>query len=119
MFAAFYGRACRNYVLTVLATGGLYVVGGVAAKNHQIVKEPALLVEFFESPTHGALLRDVLVRLNVNEDSGRWGAALYGVNALRREARVRALGAAPPTEVAHGSDQAGFAKPYPGVPVRS
>ncbi|MBA4356727.1 MAG: glucokinase [Humidesulfovibrio sp.] len=83
-FARFYGRACRNYALSVLALGGIYVSGGVAAKNPMLVEHPAFLEEFRLSPSHADLLAGLPVLLNVNEDSGVFGAALFGAQRLRR-----------------------------------
>jgi glucokinase len=77
-FARLYGRACRNYALSVLALGGLFVSGGVAAKNPGLVDNPHFLAEFCDSASHGALLREIPVRLNLNEDLGLYGAALCG-----------------------------------------
>lgn len=79
LFARFYGRACRSYALTVLSLAGLYVVGGVAAKNPELVEHPAFRREFVASPTYGWLLEAIPVHLNLNEDSGLWGAAAYGL----------------------------------------
>lgn len=81
-FARFYGRACRNYALSVLAMRGVYVVGGVAAKNPMLVTHRAFSEEFEDSPNYGWLLREMPVFLNDNEDSGLWGAALHGLLAL-------------------------------------
>jgi len=85
-FARFYARAARNYALTVLSLGGLYISGGVAAKNPQLVKHPAFLEEFRLSPSHSELLSGLPVLLNVNEDSGVYGAAIFGAQRLRRRA---------------------------------
>lgn len=85
-FARFYGRAARNYALAVLALGGVCVSGGVAAKNPLLVEHPAFLAEFSSapSPAHADLLAGLPVLLNRNEDSGVFGAALYGAQLLRR-----------------------------------
>jgi glucokinase len=83
-FARFYGRAARNYALNVLAQGGVYLAGGVAARNPILVRHPAFLEEFRSSPSHSALLASIPVLLNANEDSGVYGAALYGAQRLRR-----------------------------------
>ncbi|GAB6059760.1 glucokinase [Desulfonatronum parangueonense] len=75
-FARFYGRACRHFALNVLATGGMYIAGGVAAKNPILVQHPEFMLEFHNNPNYGDLLRAIPVFLNTNEDSGLWGAAL-------------------------------------------
>ncbi len=82
-FARFYGRACRNYALAVLALGGVYVSGGVAVRSPVLVEHPAFLEEFCLSPSHSELLSGLPVLLNTNEDTGVFGAALFGVQLLR------------------------------------
>jgi len=83
-FARFYGRAARNYALCVLSLGGVFLSGGVAARNPQLVRHPAFLNEFRSSPSHAELLSSIPVSLNTNEDSGVYGAALFGAQRLRR-----------------------------------
>jgi glucokinase len=82
-FARFYGRACRHYALNILCFGGLYISGGVAAKNPILVTHEAFLTEFHLSPTQRAVLEAIPVFLNDNEDSGLYGAALFGQNLLQ------------------------------------
>jgi glucokinase len=84
-FARFYGRAARSYALAVMALGGVYLAGGVAAKNPVLVEHPAFLEEFRRSATHGSMLAGLPVLLNANQDSGVHGAALYGAQLLRRQ----------------------------------
>lgn len=75
-FSRFYGRACRQFALNILATGGMYISGGVAAKNPLLVQHPEFMREFQDSQHYGELLQDIPISLNTNEDSGLWGAAL-------------------------------------------
>lgn len=74
--ARFYGRVCRNYVLDTLATGGLFIAGGVAAKAPQLLTHPAFAQEFHHSLTMGDLLPKIPVNLITAENSGLWGAAV-------------------------------------------
>lgn len=74
-FARFLGRACRDYVLDVLATGGLFISGGVAARNPMLLTHPAFAQEFCTSPAHAGLLSAVPVRLVADQHVGLWGAA--------------------------------------------
>ncbi len=83
-FARFYGRACRHFALNVLATGGMVIVGGVAAKNPALVRHPDFLREFTDNPNYRALLQNIPVVLNPNQDSGLWGAALAAKLAAGR-----------------------------------
>jgi glucokinase len=81
----FYGRVCRNYVLDTLALGGLYIAGGVAAKNPELVKGTVFEAEFRRSDTMGALLAKIPVYLVSDENSGLWGGAVYGLQELKTE----------------------------------
>jgi len=82
--AKFYGRVCRDYALEVLAFGGLYIAGGVAAKNPEILTHENFRHEFLDSPTMGHLLANIPVFLIDNQDSGLWGAAFYGQQLLQK-----------------------------------
>lgn len=82
--ARFYGRACRDFVLEILAQGGLYITGGVAAKSPAIVTHEEFHREFTDSPTMGHLLSQIPVYLLENEESGLWGAAYRGELSLRQ-----------------------------------
>lgn len=81
-FARFYGRACRDYSLKVLATGGLFISGGIAAKLPLVVEHPEFAQEFRKAEKLDKILARIPVRLNVNEDAGLWGSALCGAQAL-------------------------------------
>ncbi|MEA4856953.1 glucokinase [Solidesulfovibrio sp.] len=75
LFARFYGRAVRQYVLGLVAAGGVYISGGVAAKNPLLVAHPEFARELHDSPTYGHLLRTIPVRLVRDERAGLFGAA--------------------------------------------
>lgn len=82
--AKFYGRACRDFALEVLARGGLYIAGGVAARTPEILTHDHFRSEFLDSPTMGRLLAAIPVFSLDNQDSGLWGAAFYGRQLLRQ-----------------------------------
>ncbi|MDT8379958.1 MAG: glucokinase [Desulfotignum sp.] len=82
--AKFYGRACRDYALEVLARGGLYIAGGVAARTPEILIHDNFHKEFLSSPTMNHVLSSIPVFLMDNQDSGLWGAAFYGQQLLRK-----------------------------------
>jgi glucokinase len=82
--AKFYGRVCRDYALEVLALGGLYVAGGVAARNPEILFHQNFRREFQSSPTMGHLLAKIPVFLLDDQDSGLWGAAFYAQQLLQK-----------------------------------
>ena len=82
LFARFYGRAARDFALSVLPSGGLFVCGGVAAKNPLLVTHPEFDREFRLSPTYGDFLDAIPVRLVRNENTGLFGAARHGASLL-------------------------------------
>ncbi|MGE4291600.1 MAG: glucokinase [Desulfovibrio sp.] len=85
-FARFYGRAARQYVLALMATGGLGIAGGVAARNPCLVRDPAFLEEFRSCRGYETVLGEVPVRLFADEDNGLFGAACFGLQELERAA---------------------------------
>jgi glucokinase len=82
--ARFYGRACRNYALEVLALGGMYVAGGIAAKLPALLTHKAFSEEFRSSKTMSRILAQIPVFLITNEESGLWGAAVLGQQILKK-----------------------------------
>jgi glucokinase len=86
-FSRFYARMARNFALQTVATGGLYIAGGVAAKVPKIVTHGAFMEEFRRSESSANLLERIPVFLNANEESGLWGAAVRGVQELKRMGR--------------------------------
>jgi glucokinase len=80
LFARLYGRVARQYVLQVLAWGGLYLAGGVAVKNPGLVQHAAFAQEFTDCAEYARLLGDVPVRLMVDEQSGVYGAAFFALH---------------------------------------
>jgi glucokinase len=83
--ARFYGRACRNYALWILARGGVYIAGGVAARSPELLTHPEFQREFRSSATMGSILAGIPVFLITDQESGLWGAALFGRQCLQRE----------------------------------
>jgi glucokinase len=83
--ARFYGRLSRNLALQVVALGGVYIAGGVAAKNPDLVSHPEFARAFRQTETMSHVLDRIPVFLNTNEESGLWGAALRGVQLLKAD----------------------------------
>jgi len=84
-FARFYGRACRNWALALMAHGGLFIAGGMAAKNTMLVNHPCFIEEFHNTHVYSNFLRSVPIKLNTNEESGLFGAAFYAQQLLGSE----------------------------------
>ncbi len=78
LFSRTYGRLCRNFALETLPYGGLYIAGGIAARNPQIVLSDVFRDAFVASKSYSELLKKIPVFLFDDGDSGLWGAAWYG-----------------------------------------
>lgn len=79
-FSRFYGRGCKNYALTVLASGGeLFVSGGVAIKNPFLVDNDIFRNEFVNCPSKLDLLKSIPVSLITDEKIGLYGAAYCAI----------------------------------------
>jgi glucokinase len=81
-YARFYARACRNWAIGLMTTGGMFIAGGVAAKNPMLVQVPEFMDEFHNSHVYQEFRHAVPVRLNANQASGLFGAAFYGAQML-------------------------------------
>lgn len=76
-YARFYGRACRDWALALMSYGGLYIAGGIAAKNPMFINVPEFIEEFHNTHIYSDFLTTVPLKLNCNEESGLYGAAFH------------------------------------------
>ncbi|MBX6332072.1 MAG: glucokinase [Gemmatimonadaceae bacterium] len=97
LFAGVYGAQAGNLALTVLATGGVYVVGGIAPAIVEKLSEGRFMSAFRDKGRMGALLEKIPVHVVMNPRVGLLGAA---VAALEDDA-VRADGAPCATRPTH------------------
>jgi len=87
LFTKFYARCARNYALDVLALGGVYLAGGMAAKNSDMFKKKAFRNEFEQNGRHRALLRQIPIFVLVNGNVSLYGASLAAM--MRQDLAVR------------------------------
>jgi glucokinase len=76
--------------LQVLARGGVYIAGGVAAKIPALVTHPEFALQFRKSKTMRGMLESIPVFLNTNEESGLWGAAYFAAQVLKQQGAFQA-----------------------------
>jgi glucokinase len=76
MFAAAYGAQAGNLALHVLATGGVYLVGGIAKAMAARLRDGIFITAFRDKGRMGELLRRIPVNIVVNEQIGLVGAAV-------------------------------------------
>ena len=74
-YARFLGRFCRQWILSTLSWGGLWIAGGIAAKNRLCVEHPAFLQELAAGVDMGGVVAATPVMLITDANSGLWGAA--------------------------------------------
>ena len=88
-YARFYGRACRNLMLSTLCTGGLWIAGGIAAHNPLCIGCAEFCDELRAAPGFSGWLGEIPVRLLEDVESGLWGAAQYGRMLLAQQGALR------------------------------
>lgn len=77
MFVSALGAEAGNLALRVLATGGVYVGGGIAPRIIKKLKEPFFMEAFAKKGRMKQLLEDVPVCVLINDRTALLGAARY------------------------------------------
>lgn len=95
MFSAAYGSQAGNLALHVLATGGVYLVGGIARAMASLLRDGIFITAFRDKGRMGELLGRIPVNVVVNEHIGLIGAA---VAACENPPEHDDTGAMAPTE---------------------
>jgi glucokinase len=75
LFVALYGAEAGDLALKFMARGGVYVGGGIAAKNLDALKSGAFMARFTSKGRMSPLLRAMPVRVILNQRTGLLGAA--------------------------------------------
>jgi len=82
LFVSIYGAEAGNLALKALATGGVFLGGGIAPRMIPKLSDGAFMRAFVDKGRYAALLRSIPVRIILNETVGLLGAARYGLDAL-------------------------------------
>lgn len=77
IFVSVFGAETGNCALRYLTTGGIFIAGIIAAKNVERMKSPAFMQAFLDKGRMESLLKDMPVKVIVNDDCGVLGAARY------------------------------------------
>lgn len=77
LFVGAYGAEAGNLALKLMATGGLYIGGGIAPKIIKKLMEPTFRAAFAAKGRLQALLQDIPVRVILNDRTALLGAARY------------------------------------------
>ncbi len=77
MFVTLYGAEAGNAALTFLATGGMYVAGGIAPKILPRIQHGAFLEAFLEKDLYRSLLERIPLHVVLNDKTALLGAAHF------------------------------------------
>jgi glucokinase len=77
LFASAYGAAAGNLALKMLATGGVFLGGGIAPKILSKLQSPVFLESFVAKGRMRGLLEKIPVRVVLNDKAALLGAAYY------------------------------------------
>lgn len=89
LFIDAYGAEAGNLALKLLPYGGLYIAGGIAAKNLPLIKSGRFMRAFAQKGRVSALLKQVPVHVVLNADVGLIGAALYAIQEASASNQTR------------------------------
>lgn len=74
LFSRFYGRCAKNFALDTLCKEGIYIAGGIAAKNKEIFESKKFIDEFNNGNRREDFLRNVPIYVILNPYTGLIGA---------------------------------------------
>jgi glucokinase len=85
LFSSILGAEAGNLALKTMATGGLFIGGGIATKILPLLQRPPLLEALFAKGRFSDFMREIPLRVILNERAALLGAArhaLHGAEAL-------------------------------------
>ena len=77
IFVSVFGAETGNCALQYMSTGGIYIGGTIAAKIVDKMRDPIFMQAFLDKGRMEALLKDIPIKIVVNDDCGLLGAARY------------------------------------------
>jgi glucokinase len=77
LFLGIYGSAAGNFALATVATGGVFLGGGIPSKIRQAFERPEFLDAFRSKPPMEDMLHRMPVSIVLNRQTGLVGAAVY------------------------------------------
>jgi len=76
LFLQLYAKCARNFALDTFALGGIYLAGGILAKNLPHLQADLFRQHFEENDRHRGILQRIPIRVVANYDVSLYGAAL-------------------------------------------
>jgi glucokinase len=77
IFVNIYGSQTGNCALNLMATGGVFIGGSIAAKIISKMRDPVFMKSFLDKGRMQSLLADMPVKIIANDEAGLIGAARY------------------------------------------
>jgi glucokinase len=77
LYTMLYARCAKNFALDALALGGIYIAGGIAAKNLPLFELDAFMQEFVLCGKQQELLKNVPIYVITDYNVSLYGAAQY------------------------------------------
>jgi len=85
LFVEILGSEAGNLALKVLATGGIYLGGGISPRILPYLRRPAFLAALRNKGRFRETLTDVPVHVILDPQAGLWGAAAYGLQMVQMD----------------------------------
>ena len=82
LFVRLYGVEAGNHALKMMATGGVFIGGGIAPKILERLTGPAFLQGFHAKGRMESLMRTMPVKVILNDQTALFGPALYAAEIL-------------------------------------
>jgi len=82
LFASIYGAESGNLALKTMATGGIYIGGGIAPKILPLLQTGAFMEGFVSKGRFEPLLRGMPVKVALNQETALLGAARFAAHRL-------------------------------------
>lgn len=79
LYTKLYARCAKNFALDALALSGVYIAGGIAAKNLPLFELPEFMDEFINCGKQQELLKEVPIYVITDYNISLYGAAEYMV----------------------------------------
>jgi glucokinase len=83
MFVRLYGVEAGNHALKIMATGGVYIGGGIAPRILEQLKGENFLHGFWSKGRMEPLMRSMPVRVILNAHTALYGAAVYAGSKVK------------------------------------
>jgi glucokinase len=80
IFVRNYAKISKNFCLDILATGGLYIAGGIAAKHVHLFKEPEFMQVFESVFQYSSILKEIPVFVITNYNVSLLGSSFAAIN---------------------------------------